>query len=148
MSTTKYHLPGDRDAFHIAIICALRSESDAVEVLFDEFWEDEEQYGKTPGDPNSYTLGRIGQHNVVLAYMPGLGKGAAAGMAAAFHSSFTGVWLGLVVGICGGVPHEATDGGDILLGDVVVSTDVVQFDFGRQFLDRVTRKDTLQDYLG
>jgi nucleoside phosphorylase len=148
MSTAKYHRPGDRDAFHIAIFCALRIESDAVEILFDEFWEDEEQYGKAPGDPNSYTLGRIGQHNVVLAYMPEIGKGAAAGVAAGFRSSFARVRLGLVVGICGGVPHGATHSGEILLGDVVVSTGVVQFDFGRLFSDRVIRKDTLQDNLG
>jgi hypothetical protein len=31
------------------------------------------------------------------------------------------------------------------LGDVVVSAGVVQFDFGRQFSDRVIRKDTIFD---
>jgi len=29
--------PKDRDRFEIAIICALRSEADAVEALFDEY---------------------------------------------------------------------------------------------------------------
>lgn len=33
--------PTDRTAFEIAIICTLRTESDAVEALFDEFWEDD-----------------------------------------------------------------------------------------------------------
>jgi nucleoside phosphorylase len=148
MPTAKYCRPGDRNAFHIAIICALPIESDAVEALFDEFWEEDEQYGKAPGDPNSYTLGRIGQHNVVLAYMPGMGKGASASLAASFRSSFPRIILGLVVGICGGVPHGASHGDEILLGDVIVSTGVVQFDFGRQFSDGVVRKDTLQDNLG
>jgi hypothetical protein len=37
---------------------------------------------------NSYALGRIGQHNVVLAYLPGMGKGASATVAANFRASF------------------------------------------------------------
>jgi hypothetical protein len=68
--------PKDRDGFEIAIICALRSEADAVEALFDEYWdEDGDRYGKAPGDINAYTTGAVGRHNVVLAYMPGIGKG-------------------------------------------------------------------------
>ena len=148
MPSNQYSRPGDRSAFEVAIICALRTESDAVEALFDEFWEEDEQYGKAPGDLNSYTLGRIGQHNVVLAYMPGMGKGAAANVAASFRSSFPNIRLGLVVGICGGVPQGDSHGDEILLGDVIISTGVVQFDFGRQFADGVVRKDTLQDNLG
>ena len=96
--------PRSRDEFEIAIICALRIESDAVEALFDEFWEEDDTYGKAPGDSNAYTTGRIGAHDVVLAFMPGMGKGAAAGVAASFRSSFPHIKLGLVVGICGGVP--------------------------------------------
>jgi hypothetical protein len=46
------------------------------------------------------------------------------------------------------VPHGASHGDEILLGDVVVSTGVVQFDFERQVSDGVVRKDTLQDNLG
>jgi hypothetical protein len=30
--------------FEIAVICALRIEADAVEALFDKFWEDETTY--------------------------------------------------------------------------------------------------------
>ena len=139
--------PRDRREFEIAIICALPIESDAVEALFDEFWEDH-TYGKAAGDTNTYTLGRIGHHDVVLAFMPGMGKGHSASVAAAFRSSFEGIKLGLVVGICGGVPREAEHGEEILLGDVVISTGLVQYDFGRQLSDRVRRKDTLQDNLG
>src|ERR1700722_16706339 len=90
--------PRDRREFEIAIICALPIESDAVEALFDEFWEDY-TYGKAAGDPNTYTLGRIGHHNVVLAFMPGIGKGHSASVAASFRSSFVGVKQGLVVGM-------------------------------------------------
>ncbi|KAL1969888.1 hypothetical protein VTN77DRAFT_7397 [Rasamsonia byssochlamydoides] len=64
--------PTSRAEFKIAVICALPLEADAVEALFDEFYdEDGYEYGKAPGDPNAYTTGRIGQYSVVLAHMPG-----------------------------------------------------------------------------
>ena len=141
--------PTDRTAFEIALICALRIESDAVEAMFDEFWEDDDRgYDKAPGDPNSYTLGRIGRHNVVMAYMPGMGKASSAGVAASFRASFPNIRLGLVVGVCGGVPQPTIQDEEIFLGDIIISTGVVQFDFGSQLADRVIRKDTLQDSLG
>ena len=37
---TSYQQPRDPNAFEIAIICVLRIEADAVEVMFDEFWDD------------------------------------------------------------------------------------------------------------
>jgi hypothetical protein len=60
MSVTKHRRPETRKGFAIAILCALTLEADAVDALFDEIWEDE-KYGKAPGDPNAYTLGRIGR---------------------------------------------------------------------------------------
>lgn len=140
--------PKDRNGFEIAIICALRSEADAVEALFDVYWdEDGDRYGKALGDTNAYTTGAIGRHNVVLAHMPGIGKGSAASVASSFKSSFSGIKLALVVGICGGVPI-GTDSEEILLGDIIISTGVIQYDLGRQLPNRYTRKDTLGDTLG
>ena len=140
--------PRERGDFEIAIICALQLEADAVEALFDRFWGDHgEMYGKAPGDPNAYTTGVIGLHNVVLAHMPGIGKGSAAGVASSFRYSFRGIKLALVVGICGGVPY-GTDGEEILLGDVIVSSGLIEYDFGRKFPDQFVRKDTLQDSPG
>ena len=140
--------PKDRDGFEIAIICALQSEADAVEALFDEYWdEDGDQYGKAPGDTNAYTTGAIGRHNVVLAHMPGMGKGSAASVASSFRSSFGRIKLALAVGVCGGVPILA-NGEEILLGDVIISTGIIQYEFGRQLPDRFVRKDALQDNLG
>lgn len=139
--------PRSRNEFEIAVICTLRAESDAVEALFDEFWDEDDSYGKAAGDPNAYTAGRIGKHNLVLAYMPGMGTGTAASVAASFRSSFPGIKLGLVVGVCGGVPTKTDDGDEILLGDVIISTGLVQYNFGRQLPDRVVRKDTLLDSL-
>ena len=75
--------PMGRGDFEIAIICALRLEADAVEVLFDNFW-DGEMYEKAPGDPNAYTTGAIGLQNVTLAHMPGMGKNGAAGLASSY----------------------------------------------------------------
>jgi nucleoside phosphorylase len=137
--------PTGRGDFEIAIICALRSEADAVEALFDNFW-DGEMYGKAPGDPNAYTTGVIGSYNVVLAHMPGMGKNSAAAVVSSFRSSFGGIKLALVVGICGGVPY-GTDG-EILLGDVIISDGVIQRDFGKQYPNEFVRKDVLQDCLG
>jgi nucleoside phosphorylase len=141
--------PRDRKDFEIAIICALRSEADAVEALFDKLWGDSgEMYGKAPGDPNAYTTGVIGLHNVVLAYMPGMGKGNAASVAASFRSSFGGITLALVVGICGGVPNGTDDEKEVLLGDVILSTGIVQYDFGRKLPHKFIRKDTFEENLG
>jgi len=87
--------PTGRGDFEIAIICALKSEADAVEALFDEFW-DGEMYGKAPGDPNAYTTGVIGSHNVVLAHMPGMGKNSAQPWHLVFDLAFGGsnlLWL-------------------------------------------------------
>jgi hypothetical protein len=43
-------------------------EKAAMEVMLDEEHEPLEQKS---GDHNSYTLGRIGKHNVVIACLPG-----------------------------------------------------------------------------
>jgi len=140
--------PRHRGDFEVAIICALQSEVDAVEALFDKSWNDDgEVYGKAAGDTNAYTTGVIGQHNVVLAHMPGIGKKNAASVASSFRSSFGNIKLALLVGICGGLP-QGNDGEEILLGDVIISDGLIEYDFGRQYLDKFTRNDTLQDSLG
>jgi nucleoside phosphorylase len=142
--------PKSRRDFEVALICALRVEFDAVEALFDEYYESEPDlsYGKAPGDPNAYTTGRLCGHHVVLAFMPGMGKVNSASVAAGFRASFPDIKLGIVVGICGGVPFGRDEEKDVLLGDVVISTALVQFDLGRQYTNKFVRKDTLQDNLG
>ncbi|KAL7937888.1 hypothetical protein V8C35DRAFT_290211 [Trichoderma chlorosporum] len=140
--------PSSREGFQIALICALRVEFDAVEALFDDYYEQDFSYSKAPGDPNAYTTGRMCGHDVVLAFMPGMGKVNSANVAAGFRASFPGIRLGLVVGICGGVPVGTDDENEVLLGDVIISTALVQYDFGRQYENKTVRKDTLQDNLG
>ncbi|OJJ97629.1 hypothetical protein ASPACDRAFT_1858372 [Aspergillus aculeatus ATCC 16872] len=117
-----YHLP-TRDQFRIAIICALPVETDAVRIVLDETYQapdDENLYTKPLDDPNSYTLGRIGPHPVVLVQLPGLGTLNATIGSGYLRRQFSKVHLALVVGICGAIPR-LPDGTDVFLGDVLIS---------------------------
>ncbi|KZL86167.1 phosphorylase superfamily protein [Colletotrichum incanum] len=139
--------PAGRNNFKIAIICALPLEFDAVTLLFDEFWdEDGDPYGRAPGDMNTYTTGRIGNQNVVLVVPPSIGNNSAASAAASFRSSYGCLKLALLFGICGGVPKIGSD--EVLLGDVIISKTLVQYNFGRQFLETFVTKNTIDDSLG
>lgn len=133
--------------FEIGIICALSLEAVAVKGIFHTIYSEENQFdGKEPGDLNSYTKGSIGQHRVVLAHLPGMGKVNAAAAASTFKSTFRDLKLVLLVGICGGVP-EGANGEQVFLGDVVIGTSVVQTDFGKQTPKGFDRKDTVRDNL-
>ncbi|THY02774.1 purine and uridine phosphorylase [Aureobasidium pullulans] len=137
-----------RAKFEVAIICALPLEASAVVDLFDEHYDDEHDiYGKQEGDFNAYSTGRIGQHDIVLAHMPGMGKSSAASVASGLRSSFTGIKLALIVGICGAVPIPSPNK-PIILGDVIISNSVIEFDFGRQYPDHFERKSGAKDTLG
>ncbi|KIW62542.1 hypothetical protein PV04_10710 [Phialophora macrospora] len=137
--------PHDRLGFEIAIICALPAEADAVISLFDVHWDkDDRRYGKAARDPNAYTTGGIGQHNVVVVHMPSMGKVSAANVAQGLRSSFENIQLALVVGICGGVPYRRRNKQEIFLGDVVISQSLIQYDFGRQYPGSFEAKDSLQ----
>ncbi|EED13534.1 kinesin, putative [Talaromyces stipitatus ATCC 10500] len=140
--------PRSREEFNIAIICALPLEGDAVEALFDERYDELGHiYSKHMGDANSYVTGRINNHNVVLAYMPGMGNRRSAGVARGLHVSFTGIKLTLLVGICGGVPY-ASDGMEIVLGDIIIGDSVIEYDFGRQYPHGFERKSSNKEALG
>jgi nucleoside phosphorylase len=124
--------------FKIAIICALPLEANAIKAVFDVEWDCKgDVYGKATTDRNSYITGMIGRHNIVLAFMPEMGKGSAAVVAANLHSSFESIKLALVVGICGGVPTRRTTKEEIVLGDVIISEGIVAHDRGKQLHDRL-----------
>ncbi|KAL4798752.1 purine and uridine phosphorylase [Aspergillus venezuelensis] len=148
-------LPGmrtSRSASHgdieIAIICALTVEQDAVLALFDHHWDDNGlPYDKHPCDPNAYSCGVIGRHNIVLAHMPGIGKASAAAVAVHCQVSFPNLKLALVVGVCGALPFM-NNGQEIILGDVIISDGIIQYDFGRHYPGQFIRKNALLDSLG
>ncbi|KAK6823546.1 purine and uridine phosphorylase [Apiospora arundinis] len=122
------------------MICALVHEADAAEALFAHHWDDDgPPYDKAIGDPNAYSTGAIGRHNVVLAHMPGMGKANAAAVAAHCRISFPNIRLAMVVGVCG-VVSLSRDGHKVVLGDVVISNGVIQYDLGRRLPERFIRK--------
>ena len=106
--------------YHIGWICALNKELTAAMAMLDE--EHEMIAGQDPQDHNSYVLGRIHQHNVVIACMPeGVdGLVPAATVAKDMARTFPALRVGLMVGIGGGIPN-LSKGIDIRLGDIVVS---------------------------
>ncbi|KAI1358411.1 nucleoside phosphorylase domain-containing protein [Xylaria arbuscula] len=122
-----------RDAYTVAILCAMDIERNAVRYMLDE------EHHRLPsqlGDSNSYTLGKLNGHDVVLACLPSQqGKGAAATVATNMSRSFPSIKWRLFVGIGGGVPSDKYD---VRLGDVVISMPegeypgVVQYDLKRE----------------
>ncbi|KAM0514543.1 hypothetical protein ACHAPE_006839 [Trichoderma viride] len=140
--------PNSRDDFEIAIVCALAVEYDAVSLLIDQFWdEDGDKYGRATRDRNTYTTGRMGSFDIVLLLLPNAGKVSAASAASGFRTSFPNITLALLVGTCGGVPYTK-DNEEILLGDVVISKTVIQYDLGSQHTGQFLMKETLEERLG
>jgi nucleoside phosphorylase len=121
------------DDYTVGLICALPQELTAARAMLDETHTDIPQ---PPTDPNTYCLGRICDHNIVIACLPKgeIGNNPAVTVATLMLSSFPQIRFGLMVGIGGGVPSMDHD---IRLGDVVVSTPtgrhggVVQWDMGK-----------------
>jgi nucleoside phosphorylase len=118
--------------YAVGVICALAVEKAAVEAMLDKRHP---PLKTIQGDDNSYTLGAIGKHNVVVACLPAgmTGNNSAATVAKDMLRSFA-IKIGLMVGIGGGVWSRKVD---IRLGDVVVSQPdgthggVMQWDFGK-----------------
>ncbi|PTB66817.1 purine and uridine phosphorylase [Trichoderma citrinoviride] len=139
--------PSQREDFEIAFICALEVEFEALCLVVDEFWDEEENvYGKVDGDANNYRTGRIGKHNVVLLLLSRIGKVSAANAASSLRASFPRLRLAALVGGCAAAPRSKHT--DILLGDVIISTGVVQYDLGSKHPGGFVRKDGVKSSLG
>ncbi|KAI1847677.1 hypothetical protein JX265_013937 [Neoarthrinium moseri] len=118
------------DDYTIGWVCALSEERTAATAMLDERHPD---LLRRPNDANTYTLGSIGGHNVVIACLPegAIGTTSAATVAKDMVHVFPAIRVGLMVGIGGGVPPT------VRLGDVVVSVPdaqypgVVQWDMGK-----------------
>ncbi|KAK6525239.1 hypothetical protein TWF694_005385 [Orbilia ellipsospora] len=128
------------DAYTIGWVCVLVSELNASRAMLDE---EDEQLEPCDNDDNSYLLGRIGNHNVVITF-PGsgvYGTNSATGIAKNLIRTFRNIRFGLMVGIGGGAPkkpHPHDTLMDIRLGDVVVSSPkgnhggVLHYDMGKR----------------
>jgi len=123
--------------YKIGWICALPLEMTAAIAMLDQLHQPLEH---SPGDDNTYTLGRIGGHNVAIASLPigEIGTNSAAQVAIQMLRTFPSIKIGLMVGIGGGVPTRE----DIRLGDIVVSKPtgqtggVFQYDRGSNLPDK------------
>ena len=124
------HANSHRD-YTVGWICALSKEQTAATAMLDERHDD---LAKPHHDSNTYTLGSIGKHNVVIACLPDgrYGTNSAANVVTLLAGTFPSVRSCLMVGIGGGIPSNK-----VRLGDVVVGTPkdqypgVVQWDMGR-----------------
>ncbi|RYC78851.1 hypothetical protein BFJ63_vAg18276 [Fusarium oxysporum f. sp. narcissi] len=120
--------------YTVGWICALTTEFVAAQAFLGEEHEGPREVAQN--DNNNYALGRIGNHNVVIAVLPDgeYGTAVAATVARDMLHSFPNIRIGLMVGIAGGAPSPNHD---IRLGDIVVSSrdggkgGVFQYDFGK-----------------
>lgn len=76
-----------------------------------------------------------------------MGKTTAAIVASNCRISFPNIKLALLVGVSGVIPFHL-DGEEIILGDVIISDGVIQYDLGWHLPAGHIRKDTLLDSLG
>ena len=119
--------------YTVAWVCALPLEMAAAKSMLNEIHLN---LPTSSNDQNTYVLGTIDAHNVVIACLPSgiYGTTSAAIVANQMRFTFPAIRFGLMVGIGGGVPTKEAD---IRLGDVVVSKPtgdfggVVQYDFGK-----------------
>ncbi|PKX99538.1 uncharacterized protein P174DRAFT_448002 [Aspergillus novofumigatus IBT 16806] len=119
--------------YTVAWISALPIELAAAQAMLDD---PHESLPVAHHDKNTYALGRIGAHNIVIACLPdGIpGIASAAVVAMQLLASFPSIRFGFMIGIGGGIPSKDVD---IRLGDVVVSRPtgdhggVVQYDLGK-----------------
>jgi nucleoside phosphorylase len=127
------------EAYTVGLICALTVEQVATRCFLDK--EHPGLKSQPASDNNSYTLGEIGEHNIVIAGLPlgRYGTTNAAVVARDMVRTFPNIRFGLLVGIGGGAPSEKHD---IRLGDVVIGTslsgknEILQYDFGKTIQNR------------
>jgi len=127
-----------RDQYTLGWIAALPLELAAAIAMLDHRHEKPPDFAQSSSDKNSYTWGRIGDHNIVISSLAAgvYGKVSAATTAMQMLSSFPHIRVGLMVGIGAAVPRPE-QGRDIRLGDIIVSQPdgqsggVVQYDLGK-----------------
>ncbi|KAK6508671.1 hypothetical protein TWF506_010750 [Arthrobotrys conoides] len=121
--------------YNIGWIAALPLELAAAEAMLDTVHK-KLQLSHASDDGNTYILGSIHGHNIVMTCLPKgrIGTTPAAVAVTQMLATFSSIRFVLMVGIGGGAPTEKND---IRLGDIVVSTPsdkyggVIQYDFGK-----------------
>lgn len=122
--------PKTHNEYTVGWVCALPKEQTAAMAMMDQIHAD---LPKAPNDRNTYTLGSVGKHNVVIACLPKgqVRNNTAATVSVHMMTTFPSIKFSLIVGIGSGIPPK------VRLGDVVVSTPgdrfpgVVQWDIGK-----------------
>jgi len=91
--------------YTVGWVCALPIELAAAAGMLDEEHQDLPQ---DTNNSNLYTLGRIGEHNIVIACLPAgqLGTNSAVAAAVQMKSRFTSIEFILIVGIGDRVPSS------------------------------------------
>lgn len=116
--------------YTVGIVCPMSIELVSVEAMLDQSHLDLPTINR---GQNAYSLGSIGDHNVVITVMPEIGNNHAAIVGTQMKNDFPRLEFALLVGIGGGIPGDA----DVRLGDVVVSKPelsfggVIQYDMGK-----------------
>lgn len=131
------------DFYTIGWIAALPIERAAATALLDDRHDTPEGFDQHQADTNSYTWGRMGEHNIVIASLPAgvYGTTSAATTASNLLSSLPQIRIGLLVGIGGAIARPDQDR-DIRLGDIIVSQPdgttggVIQYDLGKSKLNQ------------
>ncbi|KAJ4302951.1 hypothetical protein N0V90_001842 [Kalmusia sp. IMI 367209] len=124
------------DDYTVGWVCALPVEVAAAKAMLDCIHVNP-AVDPNADDTNSYVLGNLNGHNVVLAYPNfGLyGTTSASVVTTQLRASFKSLRIILMVGIGGGVPNTKED---IHLGDIVVGKPtaarpgLIQYDFERE----------------
>ncbi|KAK6501310.1 hypothetical protein TWF481_009151 [Arthrobotrys musiformis] len=128
------------DAYTVAWVTVLNSGLEAARLLFDE---EHELIPMGEKYRSNYLLGRMGMHNVVIAFPDGetYGTDNVAKVLKNMAETFRGVRFALLVGVGGGAPMSPNledPSKDIRLGDIVVGHDpcgvhggVLQYDLNK-----------------
>lgn len=125
--------------YTVGWVCALKEELASAQIILDT---EHSELSIPSNDPNAYTLGSIGAHNIAIACLPegDIGNNPAATVATRMTSTFPSIKFWLMVGVGGGVPPR------VRLGDVVISTPdydtpgVIQWDLGIALQDDSFRR--------
>ncbi|KAM3475112.1 hypothetical protein MY5147_003937 [Beauveria neobassiana] len=134
---------GSCKLYRIVWIAVIVPEITAATAMLDEEHGPPKDFQQNESDENAYIWGRIGNHNILIAFLPAgkTGTNSAATTVARCRASLPHLNVAVLVGIAGAIPKTTVLANklkrDIRLGDVVVgypcgnTPGVVQYDLGK-----------------